>query len=72
MTREELFKEVEKRLLMCREADFLTDDTINDLVSFILADRLRVVEPLVKVDIREYALLLTARKQTLSNAGVQP
>ncbi len=34
--RKELFKEVELILLASREADFLTDETINKVVDFII------------------------------------
>jgi len=43
--RDDLFTEVEKRLLASREADFLTDDTINDLVNFITDERKRIMWP---------------------------
>ena len=43
--RDDLFTEVEKRLLASREADFLTDNTINDLVNFITDERKRIMWP---------------------------
>ena len=43
--RDDLFTEVEKRLLASREADFLTDNTINDLVNFITDERKRIIWP---------------------------
>ncbi len=43
--RDDLFTEVEKRLLASREADFLTDDIINDLVNFITDERKRIMWP---------------------------
>ena len=43
--RDDLFTEIEKRLLASREADFLTDNTINDLVNFITDERKRIMWP---------------------------
>ena len=43
--RDDLFTEVEKKLLASRDADFLTDDTINDLVNFITDERKRIMWP---------------------------
>ena len=43
--RDDLFTEIEKRLLASREADFLTDNTINDLVNFITDERKRIIWP---------------------------